>query len=236
MPRVNFITCARCPSNRAARYAVHTQEKHATPQYRSHRIHSNHIAPMCRARSNAEKSRKKRPHPLICIIDKASLTRLERPGGTGVCAGRHGCRCVDTPATRTSDKASTISRNRLGTTHRPWSTRTSDERGREGRTDRGLAVAGFPTVGMFRRHQARHHGAIRVSGRESPGRAADGRRSSPGRTPVGHHRLTPPARPVRVSGSSTWGACAAAPPPRGSPWDAPLTWRRHPTHRPGSGS
>ena len=39
---------------------------------------------------------------------------------------------------------------------------------------------------------------------------------SPGRTPVGHSRVTPPARPVRVSGSSTWGACAAAPPPRGS--------------------
>jgi len=54
---------------------------------------------------------------------------------------------------------------------------------------------------------------------------------SPGRRPVGHSRLAPPARPVRVSGSSTWGACAAAPPPRGSPCGRPLTWRRHTAHR-----
>lgn len=54
---------------------------------------------------------------------------------------------------------------------------------------------------------------------------------SPGRTPVGHPRLTPPARPVRVSGPSTWGACAAAPPPRSSPGDDLLTWHRRATHR-----
>lgn len=76
-----------------------------------------------------------------------------------------------------------------------------------------------PGAGRRRRRETGHPRAKRASA------------PPPGRTPVGHHRLTPPARPVRVSGPSTWGACAAAPPPRGTPWDEPLTRWRHAAHR-----